>query len=83
MNGNKTSIRAVITLILFIASGFLFFQDSPFWYFGILTLTAAILIPLISLMWKIAGWGADKVEELTRKDTRIEYSFDDTEEDSK
>jgi len=86
MNGNNStmSVRAFITIILFIASGILFFMDRPYWYFGILTLTVAILIPLISAMWKIAGWGANKVEEFTHKDTRIEFSFDDdTKEDSK
>jgi len=56
-----------ITIGLFITGGILFSLDSPYWLYSIPVFTIAILIPLVSWMWSIAGWADETVHRWTDK----------------
>lgn len=56
---DKVERIAIISLILGII--FVFF-DSPTWYWSILFISIAIVLPLIKNIWKVAGWASDKIE---------------------
>jgi hypothetical protein len=56
---NKTEKISTISLILGII--FVFF-DSPVWYWSILFISVAIVLPLIKKIWVVAGWASSKIE---------------------
>jgi hypothetical protein len=58
---SKTEKISLISLILGII--FVFF-DSPMWYWAIIFISVAIVLPLIKKIWVIAGWASDKIERL-------------------
>jgi len=58
---NKVGLISLISLVLGLI---LFFFDRPIWYLSILFFAIAVIVPLTKMIWGIAGWASDKVEEL-------------------
>ncbi len=62
------SKSGMISLVFWIISIVLVFQESPFWLYSILTISLALLIPIIKKMWDVAGWMTSKTNELFSKE---------------
>lgn len=58
------SKSGIISLVFWIVSIVLMFQESPYWLWSILTISIAILIPLIKGIWDMSGWLTNKIEKL-------------------
>jgi hypothetical protein len=57
------SKTGIISLVFWIISLVLFFQESPYWLWAILTISIALLIPMIKGMWDMAVWVTNKIEK--------------------
>jgi len=59
MNGNQ--VLGVLVFSLLILTVVFFSIENPYWYTSILTLTIAVFIILLKMMWNIAGWADNKL----------------------
>ncbi len=59
MNGNQ--VLGVLVFSLLILTVIFFSIENPYWYTSILTLTIAVFIILLKIMWNIAGWADNKL----------------------
>jgi hypothetical protein len=57
------SKTGLISLVFWIISLVLFFQESPYWLWAILTISIALLIPMIKGMWNVSVWITNKIEK--------------------
>lgn len=64
----------MISLVFWIISIVLIFQESPYWFGSILTISIAILIPMIKGMWDLSGWVSNQTNELFSKE-KITFKF--------
>ncbi|CAD6368614.1 hypothetical protein NMT12_120102 [metagenome] len=53
------SKTGMISLVFWIISIVLVFQESPYWLGSILTISIAILIPMIKKMWDLSGYASN------------------------
>jgi hypothetical protein len=58
------SKTGLISLVFWIISLVLFFQESPYWLWAILTISIALLIPMIKWMWDMSGWMLRQTNQL-------------------
>jgi len=57
MSVKQNRILAITTIFLFVMGIIVFTLEQPYWYYSIIILFIAILIPILKVMWNIAGWG--------------------------
>ena len=59
------SKTGIISLVFWIISLVLFFQESPYWLGSILTISIALLIPMIKVMWDMSVWVTSQFQQLS------------------
>jgi hypothetical protein len=70
------SKSGIISLVFWIISIVLVFQESPYWLASIPTISIAILVPMIKKMWDMAGWMSNQTSKLLSKEkTTIEFKI--------
>lgn len=61
----------MISLVFWVISIVLVFQESPYWFDSILTISFAVLISIIKKMWDISRWATNQLNELFSKNITL------------
>ena len=74
-NEKANQSLTLVVISFFVIGGVLFTFDQPYWYLSTFFFTIGILIIIVKIIWGIAGWTNDQLQNAFDKNPKIEVSY--------